>query len=263
LLMRFRAVSLSDQVLVIWFVSTAAIVCIPYCPYPPHLLNGFAYVTAMLLIRLLFEHRQTKTLYQNRPRLVLGLSSGVLAISVFAVACLHVQLWKDGRSSAPHLLLSAVTSKDERAVAGWFRGKVAREDLVLAPPEIAPWLTLVPMHAFASHVQHSFNYSVQLEQANAFFQGESPETARELLDGYGVHWVVVPSSSPAIKYFDAPPAAEIGELRVYELPGNRMKPYPGLAQLIPSAAHAHSLSRVVMEAKVYLWDRLGGKRALK
>jgi hypothetical protein len=256
LLLRYHAVSASDQVLLIWFVSTAVIVCLPYCPYPPHLLNGFAYVTAMLLIRLLFEHRQTISLYQRRPKLVLGLSSSVVALSLIAMAMLHVQLWKDGRSSQPAMLLSAVTSTDERGVAEWLRRKVSREDLVLAPPELAPWLTLVPMHAFASHVQHSFNYAQQFQEASAFYQGELPRIAQELLQGYGVHWVVAPSASPAVRYFDGPPATEIGALRIYEIPGNSLKPYPGLAQLVPSAANAKSLSRLVMDAKAYL----SGKR---
>ena len=65
--------------------------------------------------------------------------------------------------------------------------------------------------------------------------------------------MVVPDASAATHYFSEPPAAEIGTLRVYELPGNRMKPYPGLATLIPSAQKSRSLSRVVMEAAAVLW----------
>jgi hypothetical protein len=252
LLLRYRAPSMSDQVLVIWFLTQAAIPCIPYCPYPPHMLDGFTYVTAMLLIRLLFEHRQTRALYERRPKLVLGLASGLVAWSLIALALLHVQLWKDGRSPTPGFLLSAVTTKDERAVAEWLRGRVSREDLVLAPPELAPWLTLVPMHAFASHVLHSFTYEDQFREATAFYDGEAPEAARELLQKYGVRWVVAPAASAATRYFSGAPAAEIGTLRVYELPGNRMKPYPGLATLIPSAQKSRSLSRVVMEAKTKL-----------
>jgi hypothetical protein len=240
---------MSDQVLVIWFLTEAAIPCIPYCPYPPHMLDGFTYVTAMLLIRLLFEHRHTRALYERRPKLVLGVASGVVAWSLIALALLHVQLWKDGRSATPGLLLSAVTTQDERAVAEWLRGRVSREDLVLAPPELAPWLTLVPMHAFASHVLHSFTYEDQFREATAFYDGETPEAARELLQRYGVRWVVAPGASAAARYLNEPPAAEIGMLRVYELPGNRMKPYPGLATLIPSAQKSRSLSRVVMDAK--------------
>lgn len=254
LLLRYRAPSPSDHVLVIWFITTAVVPCIPYCPYPPHMLDGFTYVTAMLLIRLLFEHRQTRTLYQARPKVVLGLSSAVVAWALIAVACLHVQLWKDGRSATPTLLLSAVTSKDERAVADWLRPRASREDLVLAPPDLAPWLTLVPMHAFASHLLHSFTYEDQFREATAFYEGESPEAAQALFQRYGVNWVVAPSASKATSYFSTPPAAEIGTLRVYELPGNQMKPYPGLAVLMPSTANSRSLSRVVMEAKNKLWQ---------
>jgi hypothetical protein len=256
LLLRYPAVSPSDQVLLVWFLTTAVIVCLPYCPYPPHLLNGFVYVTAMLLVRLVFEHRQTKALYQARPKLVLGFGSGLVALSVIAVAFLYVQLWKDGRSRDPGMLLSALTSTDERGVAEWLRRNVSREDLVLAPPDLAPWLTPIPVHSFASHVLRSITYARQLQEATAFYDGEPPQAARELLDGYGVRWVVAPASSPASLYFSRPPAAQIGSLRIYEILGNRMKPYPGLAQLLPGASDARSLSRVVMEAKTKI-SRMG------
>jgi hypothetical protein len=248
LLLRYRPATPSDQVLAIWFVTTGVLACLPYCPYPPHMLNGFVYVTAMLLVRLLFEHHQARTLYQTRPRLVFGLASGVVAVSLTALACLHLQLWKDGRSKEPELLFSALATTEERAVSDWLRGRATREDLVLAPPDMAPWLTQVPMHAFASHVLTGFNYTQQLEQANAFYQGESPEAAHELLQAYGIHWVVVPSDSAASRYFSGQPAAKIGNLRLYEAPGARMNPYPGLAQLVPEAANTRSLSRLVLDA---------------
>ena len=153
-------------------------------------------------------------------------------------------------------LLSAVTTTDERGIAEWLKGKASREDLVLAPPDIAPWLTLVPMHAFASHVLRSFTYNQQLDEATAFYKGESSEAAHDLLQGYGIRWVVAPSDSAAIRYFSGNPSAQIGALRIYEIPGNRMKPYPGLARILPGAANSKSLSRVVME----LWSRLWVKR---
>jgi hypothetical protein len=248
LLLRYRPATASDQVLMIWFITTAVIVCLPYCPYPPHLLNGFAYVTAMLLVRLLFEHRQARTFYQARPKLVLGLSSAVLTCSLIALACLQVQLWKDGRSKDPSLLLSAVATTQERAVAEWLHGKVTRDDLVLAPPDMAPWLTPVPVHALASHVMDGLNYPKQLEEVNAFYQGESLDAARGLLQKYGVRWAVIPTGSAAIRYFSGAPAAEVAGMSVYEIPGVRMVPYPGLAALDPSAANAHSLSRLVIDA---------------
>jgi hypothetical protein len=247
LLLRYRATSPSDQVLLIWFITTGVIVCLPYCPYPPHLLNGFVYVTAMLLVRLLFEHPQARTLYQDKPKLVLGFGYAVLAFSVVALVSLHVQLWKDGRSKDPEMLLTAVQSKAERRIAEWLRDRVSREDLVLAPPDLAPWLTPVPVHTFASHVLRSFNYTQQLQEANAFYQGEAPELGQRLLDDYGVRWVLVPDGSAATRYFNSPPAADIGGVRIYEIPGNRMKAYPGLDKLVPGAANAHSLSRLVMQ----------------
>ncbi len=246
LLLRYRAASPSDQVLLIWFLTTAVIVCLPYCPYPPHLLNGFVYVTAMLLVRLLVEHRQTRRLYQARPKLVLGFGYAAVAVSVIALVCLHVQLWKDGKSKDPDILLTAVQRQDERKVVQWLHARVSREDLVLAPPDLAPWLTPVPVHTFASHVLRSFNYAQQLQETEAFYHGESPELARLLLENYGVRWVVVPNGSAATDYFSGPPATEIGGWHIYELPGNRMKPYPGLGKLVPAAANARSLSRLVM-----------------
>jgi len=267
LLLRYRAATPADEVLRIWFLTTAVIVCLPYCPYPPHLLNGFVYVTAMLLVRLLFEHHQTKALFQARPKLVLGFGYAVIVLSLFAFGSMQVQLWKDGKAKDPAMLLSTITSTDEQRVTEWFRGKVSREDLVVAPPELAPWFTPVPMHTFASHVLRSFNYTQQLQEATAFYQGEPPQAARDLLDRYGARWVVAPTGSLAAGYFTDPPAAEIGALRIYELPGHRMKPYPGLASLVPGAANARSLSRVVIDAKTQisqigasLWAYFRGKK---
>lgn len=247
LLLRYRAVSESDQVLLVWFLTTVTIVCLPYCPYPPHLLDGFAYVTAMLLVRLLFEHRQARSVYQARPKLVLGFASAAVALSVISLAALHVQLWRDGRSKDPGLLLNALSSTDERGVAHWLRGRVSREDLVLAPPEMAPWLTQIPVHAFASHMLRSITYSQQLQEANSFYQGEPRPAAQELLQRYGIHWVVVPAGSAAARYFGSPPAGQINGFWVFEIPGNRMKPYPGLVTLVPNMANARSLSRVVRD----------------
>ncbi len=252
LLLRYRPATAPDQVLMIWFATTAVIVCLPYCPYPPHLLNGFSYITAMLLVRLLFEHRQARTFYRARPKLVLGLSSAVVALSLFGLASLQAQLWKDGRSKDPSLLLSALATKEERAVAEWLRGKAAREDLVLAPPEMAPWLTSAPVHAFASHVLTGFNYQQQLKEANAFYQGESVEAAHGLLQEYGVHWAVIPNDSAATRYFSTSPVAQIGAMRIYEIPNGRMGPYPGLAKLDPDAANTRSLSQLVMDATSHI-----------
>jgi hypothetical protein len=67
------------------------------------------------------------------------------------------------------------------------------------------------------------------------------------LDDYGVRWVLVPDGSAATRYFNGPPAADIGGVRIYEIPGNRMKSYPGLDKLVPGAANARSLSRLVMQ----------------
>jgi len=259
LLLRYRPATPSDEVLRTWFITTGVIVCLPYCPYPPHLLNGFTYVTAMLLVRLLFGHRQAQEFYKARPRLVLSLSSAAVALSVIALLSMHVQLWKDGRAKEPNLLLSAVASKDERAIMEWFRGKATREDLVLAPPDMAPWLTPAPVHAFASHVLTGFSYTRQLQEANAFYQGESPEAAQTLLQEYGIHWVVTPNASPATRYFTSRPAAQIGTFRVYEIPGGQMVRYPGLAQIDPSAAKIRSLSRLVMDGTARLWDYFRGK----
>jgi hypothetical protein len=112
---------------------------------------------------------------------------------------------------------------------------------------MAPWLTQIPVHAFASHMLRGITYSRQLQEANAFYQGEPPADAHEFLQRYGVHWVVAPAGSAAARYFNGSPSGEINGFWVFEIPGNRMKPYPGLATLAPNMANARSLSRVVMD----------------
>jgi hypothetical protein len=102
-----------------------------------------------------------------------------------------------------------------------------------------------------------FNYPRQLQEVNAFYQGESPEATAGLLQEYGVHWVVIPNDSAAIRYFSGAPAAQIGRMRVYEIPDGRMHPYPGLAELDPSAANTRSLSRLVTDATDHISRLLG------
>ena len=61
---------------------------------------------------------------------------------------------------------------------------------------------------------------------------------------------------PGLFSRSGPPSAEIGGLRVYEIPGNRMKPYPGLARLVPGAENARSLSRLVMKANAEIFSQI-------
>jgi hypothetical protein len=99
---------------------------------------------------------------------------------------------------------------------------------VLAPEAMAPWVAAIPMPSVGSHDLFSVTYQAQRDLATHFYQGQ-PERG-ELIDGFGVSYVVAPADAPILLEGSRLLHQETS-LRLYEVPGERMKPYPGMAQL--------------------------------
>ncbi|HME09155.1 MAG TPA: hypothetical protein VKG25_19005, partial [Bryobacteraceae bacterium] len=62
LLMRFRLRAPGDEVLRTWFLSTIALLFVPGIPFKLHMFDGFPYVVAVLLVRLLAGRVQVSAL---------------------------------------------------------------------------------------------------------------------------------------------------------------------------------------------------------
>jgi hypothetical protein len=232
LLIRFQMPKQEDRVLQSWFLSTLALGIAPGVPFALHLFDGFAYCAGFLLVRRLAVDRQLLPLLQKRRRIALTALAGFTALSAASLLVLYQQLWNDGRKAQPEMLVSAVRRVSEPPVIDWIRSHAPSDSLVLSPGEMAPWIASIPVVSFGSHFYSSVTYMEQARLAEAFYRGEDVE--RDLIENYGVRFAVVPDASPALnRLHNALLREQIGPWRIYEFPGARMKPYPGLAALNP------------------------------
>ncbi len=235
LLIRFRMDDPGDRLLQSWFLATIALALIPKFTMASHLFDGFAYCVGFLLVRRLAVDRKLLPAILRHRRAVTGIVGAGVAFIAFSLFVLYQQVWKDGRRADPEWLLSAVRPVSERPLLEWLRTHATTDELVLSPPDLAPWIATVPLTSFASHDVFGITFADQLKLASAFFSGE--DVNGPLIESYGVRLAVVPSTSPAITRLPASSyRASIGSWRIYEFPDARMKPYPGLSHLKPELA---------------------------
>jgi hypothetical protein len=232
LLMRFRMEDEGDRVLQSWFLATIALALIPKFTLASHLFDGFVYCIGALLVRRLASDRKLLPLIVRHRRGVTRAVAGIAAFSFLSLFVLFQQIWQDGRRADPEWMLNAVRPVAEKPLLNWLQAHAEPHQLVLSPPDLAPWIATVPVTSFASHDLFSLTFDDQVKLANAFYHGD--DVAHELLENYGVGFVVAPAGSPAIARLPAAAyRGNVGPWRIYEFPDARMKPYPGLAQLNP------------------------------
>jgi len=231
LALRFRMPQPRDLVLRSWFITVPVLLVVPGVPFALHLLNGFAYCTAFLLVRRVAIDGQIRPWLARHRRVTYGVLAGVMAMSIAAIASFEIQLWRDGRRGDP-LLLNALRPKSERELLDWLAQNTSRDALIVSPPDLAPWIATIPRVSFASHDFFSITYNRQRELAEKVFSGEI--AAQMLVDQYGARILVVPSNSAAKVPSDLK-RTEIGPWSVYEFRDAKMKAYPGLAVLEPGA----------------------------
>ena len=153
--------------------------------------------------------------------------AGWAAVSIFALGAVYSQFWKDGKSANPEFL-SAVAPSGEVAMIAWMKTNLPRDRLVLAPEAMAPWVAAIPMPSLGSHDLFSVTYQSQRDLAGRFYRGEALRS--DLIDGFGVSYVVAPANAPIVLE-GARLLHQEASLRLYEVPGERMKPYPGIEHL--------------------------------
>jgi hypothetical protein len=237
MLIRFRVERPEDGVLQSWFLTASLLPMIPLMPAGLHTFDGFAYCAGFLLVRKAQSDPLISRLFRERRKtmrvaaLAWGLASSLALVEFYA------QVWKDGRSAQPDLLLSSVAPQEQFAMLAWMKTNLPHEGLVLAPERIAPWVAAIPMPSFASHDLFSITYQAQRRLADRFYQGEP--VWRDLIDAFGVHYIIAPVSAP-IAFEQARLLHQESSLRLYEIPGERMKPYPG-AEHIAGAVRKNSL----------------------
>lgn len=227
---RPRMRSATDLLLQCWVLGTLVGIYLPWVPWTQHLLDGFHYGVAMLLVRQLTQTPWIMGVWTRHRRPVAGLVGALFVLSVAPYIAYYSQSWNDGRRPEPHRLFRSVVPEDDVAARDWLAENARHTDLVLAPLDRAAWFSSVPMHSFASNRLFSITFEEQSRLSGALFSGGmDAEAADRLLSGYGVRWVVVPPNSPAVAHTGrARERARFGQWAIYELEGNTMKPYPGL-----------------------------------
>jgi hypothetical protein len=231
-LMRFRPRTPKDEVLAAWCL-VAVLLLFAHPPSPFHLLDGFTYINAMLLVRIGASDPKARTLLERNRRPLAACCCVWFLLCAGAQAATLIQLVRDGRSADPDVLISTVAPESEQALRQWLRGHATPDDVVLAPGLMSAWLTTIPMHGFAAQDNFSISYEHQSKQSASFYAGEwSGEHANEFLHRYGIRWVVVPLKSSAKHYLEErAPAALFGDLALYRLPENHTREYPGRAEV--------------------------------
>ena len=226
--------SVTDTLLLLWFGCTLMGVYVPWIPWSHHLLDGFHYATALLLVRQATRWGVIRRVWSQRP--VLARAS--LGLFVVLSLSAHVLLVKDAIAAAtvagdPG---STVISKTDRAVLAWLRGHAASEDLVLAPKSSAGWFATAPMHSFASHWLFSLTWREQVRLSEAFYSGALDRRAADaLLRDFGVRYVVIPDQSPAASYFSSQtPVARIETAAIYMLASPGLRPFVPFSRRMPA-----------------------------
>jgi len=235
LLMRFRLQAPGDEVLRTWFLSTIALLFVPGIPFKLHMFDGFPYVVAVLLVRLLAGRFQVRALLRDHPRPACALTAAGLLLCLPGYGTLYRQIWNDGRAAQPELLLNAVSKREEPALIDWLRHNAQLNQLIMGPLETAPWLATTPMPSVASHDLFGITYDQQAKFVADFYAGKlSDAEAENSLARYGVHYLVAPNGSPGRRYLsNRKELGSTGPWTIYELPKGHRPPYPGLATLRP------------------------------
>jgi len=227
MLIRFGVERPEDQILQTWFLCAALLPMIPGLPSATHTFDGYAYAVGFLLVRKAQSDKLVARLFVERRSAMRLALAGWGVASALTLAMVYTQVWQDGKSAHPDFL-SAIAPKEEVAMLAWMKANLPRDRLVLAPEAMAPWVAAIPMPSLGSHDLFSVTYRTQRELASHFYEGQ-PERG-ELIEGYGVSYVVAPAGAP-ILLEGVRLLHQEASLRLYEVPGERMKPYPGIAHL--------------------------------
>jgi hypothetical protein len=237
MLIRFRRIRTQverpeDEILQSWFLCAAILPMIPLVPSAMHTFDGYAYAVGFLLVRKAQSDKLVSRLFAERQTAMRLALAAWGAISILTLGGAYAQLWRDGKSANPDFL-SAVAPKDEVAMIAWMKANLPRDRLVLAPEAMAPWVAAIPMPSVGSHDLFSVTYQAQRDLASHFYQGQPLRS--DLIDGFGVSYVVAPSGAPIVLEGSRLLHQE-ASLRLYEVAGERMKPYPGIEHLAGAPA---------------------------
>jgi len=225
-----RLESGTDLLLQLWVVSVLVLLYVPVFPWAQHFFDGYHCAIGMLVARQLPRDRVAAWITRVVPGFALrGAAACLLFLSLAAYPVYWYAAFLDGPRPQPRHYFNTMIRSDEKAVIEWLRQNAGPDDLVLAPPDLAPWVATVPMHSFGSHWVFSLSFEDQRAFARALFADQLPaDTAARVLADYGVRYLIVPEGSP-LNVGRYAKRATIGMWGVFEDASARMKRYPGRA----------------------------------
>lgn len=219
--------SATDRLLKLWVACALIGLYVPLVPHAQHLLDGIHYAGALLFVRQASRSGLLSGIWARHPRMIKAFVAGLAILSLGPCVAYYRQSFRDGYAVEPAQFSCAIAPRAERLAISWIHEHARPGELVLAPRESAPWFATAPVHSLASHPLFSITYTDQVQFNDDFFGARlDRDTARELLAGYGVSYVVMPEDSPGRIYLQgAVQRAGFGSLAIFELPGNRMGRY--------------------------------------
>jgi hypothetical protein len=229
---RRRMTSPTDLLLQCWIACTLVGIYIPFIPWTQHLLDGFHYGVAMLLVRQLVHTPLVRTAWGSHLRLGIATIATLALLSLSTYPAYYWQSWKDGRSPTPERLFTSVIPEDDVLTRDWLAENAEHTDLILAPLMKATWFSTVPMHSFAGNSKFSITFGEQSSLSNHFYADRmNLEEVDRFLSEYGIRWIVLPEGSPArLSLTRAKERVRIGNWTIYGIEGNKMKPYLSLSR---------------------------------
>lgn len=248
LLMRFRLTEPGDEVLRTWVVASVVLLWVPGVPLKLHIFDGFPYVMAVMVVRLLAGNKQMRGWAERQPRAPMIAFASLVILCVPGYYEMYSQIWRDARKPEPEFLLNAIERREEPELIAWLRTHAAPTgQLAMGPPEIAPWIATAPMPSLASHDLFGVTYEEQNKYLEQFYAGKlSGEQAEEGLRKYGVRYLLVPPGSAARRYVEGQTArTEIAGWAIYDYPERRRPVYPGLAKLRADVASKFGLGSLL------------------
>jgi hypothetical protein len=146
--------------------------------------------------------------------------AGVFAFCALAVHGVHRYVFfREGYG------ISSARLEEVQTIA-WLRQHANPSELVLAPPESAPWIATAPIHSFASHWLLCMDCNTQAKLSAAFYAGELGDRSAGFFKQYGINYAIIPDGSAALRSLDLTnEVAHIGSWEIFYFPENRMRPY--------------------------------------
>jgi hypothetical protein len=222
LLRRWKALTTNtDALLLFWFLLSIVGAMTPVLPTPQHFLDGFHYVTPILLVRLLTQKPAIEFIYSRRKLAVAGLAIAcVLSLGAYLRYCWQGYL--DGCTLTPRRLFAAVQPREEAEVIAWLRANADLNAIAMAPITHSAWLGTVPIRSIRGHWLWSMN-SPARKRARDFYAGKmNCSEASEFLSYNQVRYVVVDRKFAAEQCVpDADMRADFGPLLLYDYRGAR------------------------------------------